>query len=60
MTLFKDEKYNKEIGELLSKRMLMKDENEKCVSCIKSGMKFCNYGEMANKCCDVNDFTQHC
>lgn len=38
----------------------MKDENEKCVSCIKSGQKFCVYGESATKCCNLTDYSPHC
>ena len=48
-------------GNIYSKhRELMKDEGEKCVSCIKSGMKYCAYGETAAKCCPLLDFSPHC
>lgn len=34
----------------------MRDENEKCVSCIKQGMKYCTDGETYFKCCNITDF----
>lgn len=41
--------------------MKTRDENEKCVSCIRYGMKYCIYGESANKCCNLTDYsTPHC
>ncbi|TNV85222.1 hypothetical protein FGO68_gene7019 [Halteria grandinella] len=41
-------------------RYLVQDDAEKCVQCIKQGLKYCQYGETAFKCCQLNDFTNHC
>ena len=41
-------------------RLLAKDWNEKCVSCIHEGRKFCKNGESAFKCCNVTDFGIGC
>lgn len=41
-------------------RVLFQDDAEKCVSCIKSGMKYCQYGEGAYKCCSLLDFSPNC
>lgn len=51
---------NSMISDAFVRRFLMRDENEKCVSCIKSEMKYCAVGESANKCCNITDFSPHC